>query len=237
MLVSHRHRFIFLSNRKTASTSIEISLSSLCQDGDIITPFAADEHIRRDLGLVRPQNYIPWRNKLHWLRLVGLIPVIKHRVGPIRKKIGFHTHITASDALNYLPGSTWDDYFKFCFVRNPWDRVLSQYHWVARTEVVKPSLDEFLDSPCVSMLANQSLSLYSIDGEVVVNRLCKYEELDSELQWLFARFGGQQPTALPRAKASHRIDRRAYREVLTASQADKISSAFAREIEIAGYTY
>lgn len=237
MLVSHHHRFIFLSNRKTASTSIEIALSSLCRDGDIVTPFTADEQIRRDLGLIRPQNYIPWRNKFHYLRFAGLIPVLRHRVGPIRKKIGFHSHMTAAEALRYLPRTTWDDYFKFCFVRNPWDRVLSQYHWVNRTEAVPPSLDDFLESAYVPALAAQSLSLYTINGAVVVDRICKYENLDSELQWLFSRFGGHVPPPLPRAKTSYRVDRRPYHEVLTASQAEKISSIFASEIALAGYTY
>lgn len=237
MLVSNQHRFIFLSNRKTASTSIEIALSYLCRDGDIVTPFSADEQIRRELGLVRPQNYIPWRNKLHYLRFAGLIPVLRHRLGPIRKKIGYHSHMTASEALKYLTRDTWSSYFKFCFVRNPWDRVLSQYHWVTRTESIKHDLDEFLDRPCVPLLARQSLSLYTIDGQVAVDRICKYEDLDSELLYLFSRFGGTPPPPLPRAKSTYRDDRRPYRDVFTPSQADKIASIFATEIDITGYSY
>lgn len=237
MLVSHCHRFIFLSNRKTASTSIEIALSSLCQDGDIVTPFSADEQIRRDLGLIKPQNYIPWRHKLHYLRFAGLVPVLKHRVGPIRKKIGYHSHMTAGESLKYLSPSVWNSYFKFCFVRNPWDRVLSHYHWVTRTEEVKSSLDAFLDGPDVPALASQSLSLYTINGEVVVDKICKYEQLDTELRELFARFGGSTPPPLPRAKTSYRTDRRPYREVLTPFQANKIATIFSSEIAIAGYVY
>lgn len=38
MIVSHRHRFIFVKLRKTAGTSIEVLLSRVCGPDDIITP-------------------------------------------------------------------------------------------------------------------------------------------------------------------------------------------------------
>lgn len=38
MIVSHKHRFIFIKTRKTAGTSLEVFLSALCGDEDIVTP-------------------------------------------------------------------------------------------------------------------------------------------------------------------------------------------------------
>jgi hypothetical protein len=38
MIVSHKYKFIFLKTKKTAGTSIEISLSRYCDEDDIITP-------------------------------------------------------------------------------------------------------------------------------------------------------------------------------------------------------
>ena len=63
MIVSHKHRFIFLKTKKTAGTSIELALSALCDGDDIITPLAQaeDEPLRRGLA---PQN---WRRP-------GLVP-------------------------------------------------------------------------------------------------------------------------------------------------------------------
>ena len=59
MIVSHRHRFIFIKTRKTASTSIEIALSQFCGPEDIITPIHPDdEAIRRSLGYPGPQNFL-----------------------------------------------------------------------------------------------------------------------------------------------------------------------------------
>ncbi len=38
MIVSHKHRFIFIKTRKTAGTSLEVFLSTLCGAEDIVTP-------------------------------------------------------------------------------------------------------------------------------------------------------------------------------------------------------
>lgn len=38
MIVSHKHQFIFIKNGKTAGTSIEVFLSGICAESDIVTP-------------------------------------------------------------------------------------------------------------------------------------------------------------------------------------------------------
>ena len=58
MIISHKHKFIFIKLRKTAGTSMEIALSSLCKGEDIITPISAlDEKARSELGFQGPRNY------------------------------------------------------------------------------------------------------------------------------------------------------------------------------------
>ena len=38
MIISHRHKFVFLKPRKVAGTSVEVALARHCGEEDIVTP-------------------------------------------------------------------------------------------------------------------------------------------------------------------------------------------------------
>jgi hypothetical protein len=42
MIVSHRHRFIFIKTHKTAGSSMEMALAPLCGPDDIVTPMESN---------------------------------------------------------------------------------------------------------------------------------------------------------------------------------------------------
>lgn len=42
----------------------------------------------------------------------------------------YHSHVPALVEKGHLPAAWVDQAFKFAFVRNPWDRMVSLYHWL-----------------------------------------------------------------------------------------------------------
>lgn len=58
MIVSHKYKFIFIKNGKTAGTSIEVFLSQLCADYDVVTPIYpfVEPHL--------PRNYQGFYNRM-----------------------------------------------------------------------------------------------------------------------------------------------------------------------------
>ena len=51
MIVSHKYRFIFLKTKKTAGTSIELALTKLCSEDDIVTPLTEVDEAARAGGM------------------------------------------------------------------------------------------------------------------------------------------------------------------------------------------
>ncbi len=227
MIISHKHQFIFIKTMKTAGTSVEIALSKYLGDDDIITPIAPeDEAMRRELGYRGPQNYqLPGRN-------FSLVQRARAFVG--RRKLGYFNHCSATFIRQHLDPKIWNSYFKFCFERNPWDKAVSLYYY-RNTSEPRPSISEFLERQGNSIVPGREL--YTIDGEVVVDRLCRYERIGEEMQELTERLGLPEIPVLPRAKSKQRVDKRHYREILSTADRDRIAQVFASEIASLGYAW
>ena len=57
MIVSHKHRFVFPKSQKTGGTSLELALSRICGEDDIITPLhERHERERNEIGGLGPRN-------------------------------------------------------------------------------------------------------------------------------------------------------------------------------------
>jgi hypothetical protein len=228
MIISHRHRFIFLKTRKTAGTSIEIALSQLCGPQDVITPIPPqDEEIRQRLGYPGPQNcMLTWRHYTPkaWLRLLrkGMHP-------------HFYNHMRAYRVRGIVGRSIWKTYFTFCVERNPYDKALSLYYWRTRHMHPRPSFHAFLHSPAAKKMSNYPI--YSILGSVAVDHVALYENLEHELESIRARCNLPQPLKLPRAKGTYRGDRGHYRDSIDDQDRKKIYALCKKEIHAFSYAF
>jgi len=230
MIISHKYKFIFLKTNKTAGTSIEIALSGVCGDDDIISPISPeDEKSRSELGYLGPQHH------LASAREYGIVDVAKLLVKG-RKKNRFYNHMPACEVKALIPEGTWNSYYKFCFERNPWDRVISLYYWRCKTEP-RPSIAQFIDSGALKRLKRKGLELYSIDGQIAVDKVCRFENIAAELETIRTQLGIKEKLELPHAKSRFRKDKRSYRDILDEEQKTRIADMFSDEIKLMGYEF
>jgi hypothetical protein len=227
MIVSHRYKFIFIKTEKTAGTSVEIALSKYLGESDVITPVSsADEEVRTVLGGHAPCNYaIPFRN----YKLIDWLCLFRSR-----ERFRFFSHTSAELIKRHVGKHVWESYFKFCFERNPWDTVVSFYYWRHPTEP-RPTISEFIRGGEVNELRGSAL--YTLNGQIAVDRVCRFERLDQEMEDLASILALPETPALPRTKSTYRNRRMSYREVLGERERQKIEQLYAREIAWFNYEW
>jgi hypothetical protein len=182
-----------------------------------------------DLGFRGPQNYLApiWA--------YGIRDVAKALLKG-KKKEKFYHHITAREVRDRVEPAVWDSYYKFCFERNPWDRVVSLYYWRCKSEP-RPTILEFLDSDVPLILKQRGIELYSIDGQIAVDKVCRFENLAEELEALRENLRIADNIVLPKAKSKYRKDKRSYREILGEEERVRIAELFREEIDLFGYEF
>lgn len=231
MIISHKHKFIFIKTRKTAGTSLEIALSSICDKDDIITTITPEDEIKRkELGFTSAQNYhIPLR-KYKRSDLSNLITKGQLAI--------YYSHMPAQEIKDYIGHNIWNSYYKFCFERNPFDKVVSHYYWINST--LSEKYDSIYEYMCDGYLSRiKGYDLYAINKMIAVNDVFKYEDLANALKTISDRLNLNKVLTLPayKAKSQYRKDKRNYREILTDKEKEIIEIAFAREIKLLRYGY
>ena len=230
MLISHRYKFIFIKTKKTAGTSLEIALSRYLGARDVITHISPeDEQLRQQSGGLGPQNfYLPLSTlqPAHWAQWLRT-----------RQRPYFYNHMPADEIVRHVSASVWQHYFKFCFERNPWDKVISWYYWEHKQEP-RPPLDAFIQAGRASDLAaGGGSSLYTINGKLAVDKVYRYEDLPAALQDLKDRLGLPEVPDLPHAKGQYRQDKRPYQTRYSPVNRQMIAGLFADEISRLGYRF
>jgi hypothetical protein len=142
-----------------------------------------------------------------------------------------YNHMPAAEVKRLVGADVWNSYYKFTVARNPWDAVISMYHWAGTG-----TLEDFLSSETLALL-RKNYSIYAIDGEVAVDRICRFESLAADLGEVYERLDLPLPLELPRAKGASRADKRPYRESFSDEQSQVVRTLFKEEIALLGYEF
>ncbi len=236
MILSHKHRFIYLRTKKTGSTSVGLALASICGPDDIVTPI--NDPTARQTGH-EPRNYeIPPAKRRWLLRLKRIWGADDRAAGAI-----FWHHMTAAQIRRRIDPATFDAYTKVTIERNPWDREVSNYFWKTnKAAKERAPFETFVRELEASGKAHRvpidNFDIYSIDGRIVADVVMRHETLAEDFAGLMTRFGVADAPALPAAKSSFRPKgARAYREMYTDETRDIVARVYRREIEAFGYEF
>jgi Sulfotransferase family len=232
MIVSHKHKFIFIKTKKTAGTAIEATLSELCGPSDVITPFR--EESEQDRKGLSPQNYRiehPLKPKRSFLRKLLMRPERYYH-----QSVGFYEHMPAWRVRAYVGEEVWRSYFKFAFDRNPWERQVSWYLYKTKGKRPRPSFERFMASRRRAYVDNYQL--YAIDGALAVDFLGRYERLEEDLNAALERAGVGRRVTIPRTNVTPNKDEsRDYRSYYSPEMRARVAEWYQPEIALLGYGY
>ncbi len=127
MIISHGRKYIFVHIPKTGGTSLSLALENKAMKDDV---------------------------------LIGDTPKAKNRRSRLKdvKVSGrLWKHARLTDVYGLVDQAQIEQYFVFTIVRNPWDRVVSYYHWLQ---------DQTFDHPAVKIAQSMLFIDFLQDGMI-----------------------------------------------------------------------
>jgi hypothetical protein len=233
-IVSDKHRFVFLANHKVATTSILISLLPLFDFDDVEVEDFAD----------------PKRG-----------PTFKHNGVSLGDIHGlFNDRGAQINKAHFLAGlgNKYHRYFKFAFVRNPWDRLVSCY----MSKLVQGgtglkmgkygdvslrrgmSFKEFAEAVChiPDEISNHHFRSQHVticdDGPekaILADFVGRFEKLDEDFRLVAERIGLE--TGLPHAGGSRSRNSSAYRDFYDERVARMVGNRYLEDATLFGYSF
>ena len=150
-----------------------------------------------------------------------------------------HGHITLAEVRPFLPAEQFDGFFKFAFVRNPFDRFDSYSAFITREhghfeKAPHVVMRHFLANPPPGILFQpQAHFVTDASGALIADYIGRVEEMQQSYDEIARRIG--IPTAvLEKVNASRRDD---YRRYYNAELIDGVAKLYARDLILFGYEF
>ncbi|HKV55770.1 MAG TPA: sulfotransferase family 2 domain-containing protein [Candidatus Binataceae bacterium] len=211
MLLSYAPPFIFIHIDKSAGSSIQLALQHYSQP-------------RRDRRLRRRMT------------LLGRI----NRVANLYRSLEFPEHVTAQTVKQCLPPELYSTAFKFAFVRNPWDRLVSRYAFLLDNvghpehRMVKRMrrFEDYVEWEIRQRRMFQCDYVTGPNNQLIVDFIGYYERLHRDFEHVCACLGIE--AELPHDNASNHTE---YRNYYTPASRELVAEHFRHDIELFGYDF
>ena len=195
-------------------------------------------HIRKAAGTslrqILEKVSLPKNNNL-WHKLLSRngFPVSYHQ-------FSFRKHSNLVEAERSMPADRFNQYFKFAIVRNPWDRLVSEYEYIKtqpthsrHKKLHVMNFTEFVAYQAKRPAAHQVNALQLKNGEMGMDYIGKLETLDESLAFVGEKIG------LSFAEMPHinQVKRRDYRSYYNDSLTEQVAQLWAADIHTFDYQF
>jgi len=218
MLVSHRHRFIYTKTLKTAGTSVESYFEPYCMPEGEWTM----THFRKEYS--------------------SASGIIGQRGPDSVSGAKWYNHMPARQIREQLGEPAWSTYYKFCVIRNPYEKMISYFFFARAKQLIEVKAAESDAQQFEAWLLSSKLPLdreaYVIDGKMCMDFIVRYEHLGEDLQAVCTRLGVPwEPGRLPTLKGGFRPKESQVEAMFTPRSEEMARRTYAFELENFGYSF
>ena len=169
----------------------------------------------------------------------------KHRLKALSCAGRLWKHSRIADIAGLAAAEPLDDFFVFTIVRDPWDRVLSLYHWLRVQNFAHVSVDRakalsfrgfVSDAEIAAMLSQDPVRAYTTDasGQDRASAVLRLEHIEADLAPVEKQLGFKIGP-LPHMNRSDRPAN--IRAAYDAESAGRVARYFAEDISRFGYRF
>lgn len=149
-------------------------------------------------------------------------------------------HLSSAELKQKLPNRIFENYFKFAFVRNPWDWQVSLYHYMKQTEKHHQNhlangfetFENYLNWRINNEVRLQ-VDFIMENNTSLVNYIGRVETIDDDLKFLEKKLD-LDPIILPKINKSKRSN---YQDYYNNRTKDLVYQHFKKDIETFEYSF
>ncbi len=168
----------------------------------------------------------------------------------------YNKHVTAKRFQLLFPEKEFKSFFKFCFVRNPWDRVVSAYLFLQKGGITESNkffsqhqlagmdtFESFVKNYLLERAEMRGMYTHFIPqykyicdhkDKVLVDYIGRFENYDESCAYIFERLGLPYRTV---KKENVNKERLHYREYYNDELMNIVANIYKKDIELLGYDF
>jgi len=228
--INHEKKAIFIHIPKTAGIYIRSALTK--KYGFELYLFERPDHLsycKTDIKFNQNSNKLYkqffFGNKIH-----GIIEYYK-------------TSKYLSDFMG-MDDKKWETYYKFCFVRNPYDRIVSGWNYIQQIYKYDIPFEKYLEYKDIvnedeyfHVFLPQSKHFYNEKNEIFMNYIGKYENLEEDFKKILLTIGfKEEEITHNKNKPLNKLKHSHYTEMIKdQNMLDEINKICSDDLNILGY--
>jgi hypothetical protein len=217
MIISYKKKFVFVHIYKTAGTSI-------------FSIFGRYGKISSLISEVWPTRF--------FFKLVNVLFKLDDYGNSWIN--GVHKHASCLQIFKYMGRKNYNNFYKFAFVRNPYDLLYSLWNYEKKTRTHKNfqysnsiSFEEFVDNQIINRAPCQ-VDFLTINGKISVDYIGYFEYLDESIQDICTQL--KVPFyKLPKLNSSNR-ENEVFERIYSKELANKVYKYYKEDFEVFGYS-